>query len=91
MSNDFAIWAAELAEVDTMTCICGHPEEFHTHYRAGMDCGQCGKTVCPAYRTPRSITIQVRIGWGLVVIGLLVFWLGVGWLAGTAMQWIGGH
>lgn len=31
---------------------CGHPRERHEHYRAGDDCGTCGRAVCPAYVGP---------------------------------------
>lgn len=31
-------------------CKCGHPESAHEHYRAGTDCGICGKAVCPRFR-----------------------------------------
>lgn len=35
-----------------MTCACGHPKNFHEHYRYGTDCGYCGRIVCPRYRGP---------------------------------------
>lgn len=28
-------------------CVCGHPADVHTHYRAGLDCGECGRGRCP--------------------------------------------
>jgi hypothetical protein len=30
-------------------CICGHEAEAHEHYRAGLDCGECGPDVCDQY------------------------------------------
>jgi hypothetical protein len=32
------------------TCACGHPADFHVHYRNGDDCGTCD---CRAYQQPR--------------------------------------
>ena len=31
-------------------CSCGHAHELHRHYRAGSDCGVCGRGSCPVYR-----------------------------------------
>lgn len=31
------------------TCLCGHPEEMHEHYRAGDDCGSCGPEACSSF------------------------------------------
>jgi hypothetical protein len=31
-------------------CVCGHAEEAHEHYRAGDDCGACGRDGCAHYR-----------------------------------------
>jgi hypothetical protein len=30
-------------------CACGHQEETHEHYRAGSDCGICGRSSCDRY------------------------------------------
>lgn len=30
-------------------CVCGHPAEYHEHYRDGSDCGACGRGLCPWY------------------------------------------
>jgi hypothetical protein len=32
-------------------CLCGHPKEAHDHYRAGTDCGICGRSTCASYRS----------------------------------------
>ena len=31
-------------------CACGHVADTHQHYRAGSDCGTCGRETCPRYR-----------------------------------------
>ena len=33
-----------------MMCVCGHSKDVHEHYRAGSDCGVCGRDVCPRFR-----------------------------------------
>ncbi|MDN5917426.1 MAG: hypothetical protein L0I76_20410 [Pseudonocardia sp.] len=38
-------------ETAVRTCLCGHPEEMHEHYRAGDDCGFCGPEACASFRT----------------------------------------
>lgn len=35
----------------TPTCVCGHPELTHEHYRAGTDCGACD---CTRFQAPRG-------------------------------------
>lgn len=37
---------------DAATCLCGHPEEMHEHYRPGDDCGSCGPEACSSFRPP---------------------------------------
>jgi hypothetical protein len=39
-----------------MTCICGHPEDRHEHYRGGTDCGTCGPALCPHYQPDDRLT-----------------------------------
>lgn len=34
-------------------CLCGHNPDMHEHYRAGSDCGKCGKVNCPRFRAAR--------------------------------------
>lgn len=34
-------------------CICGHERDRHEHYRAGTDCGSCGRVRCPRFRKAR--------------------------------------
>lgn len=36
--------------VDTVTCVCGHAQEAHEHYRRGSDCALCD---CPRFRRKR--------------------------------------
>lgn len=31
-------------------CVCGCDHDRHQHWRAGTDCGHCGRVVCPRYR-----------------------------------------
>ena len=48
---------ANLSWLDRMDsaarCKCGHVKDVHEHYRAGTDCSQCGRAVCPSYRQAR--------------------------------------
>lgn len=32
------------------TCVCGHAEVAHEHYRRGTDCALCSAGLCPRYR-----------------------------------------
>lgn len=32
---------------DTATCVCGHAQDAHEHYRPGSDCALCD---CPRFR-----------------------------------------
>ena len=48
------------------TCLCGHPQEMHEHYRAGDDCGSCGPEACGSFR--------VRSGEGPVRRALRRWW-----------------
>jgi hypothetical protein len=32
------------------SCVCGHPQTAHTHYRTGTECTHCGPRTCPRYR-----------------------------------------
>ena len=36
--------------VDTTTCVCGHVQDAHEHYRPGTDCALCD---CPKFRRNR--------------------------------------
>ena len=38
------------AAEDSATCVCGHPQEAHEHYRPGSDCALCD---CPRFRKKR--------------------------------------
>ncbi|MBF4589396.1 hypothetical protein [Curtobacterium sp. VKM Ac-1395] len=35
---------------DTATCVCGHQQAAHEHYRRGSDCALCD---CPRFRKKR--------------------------------------
>jgi len=35
---------------DAATCVCGHRQEAHEHYRPGSDCALCD---CPRFRRQR--------------------------------------
>lgn len=53
-----------------MTCVCGHGEVEHQHYRAGTECAshQCG---CRRYRpTAREHTKAIAVA--LTVLALVV-------------------
>lgn len=39
-----------IVTVDTETCVCGHVQDAHEHYRPGSDCALCD---CPRYRRKR--------------------------------------
>lgn len=39
-----------IVTVDTATCVCGHVQDAHEHYRPGSDCALCD---CPRYRRKR--------------------------------------
>ena len=39
-----------VVSVDTATCVCGHEQAAHEHYRPGSDCALCD---CPKYRRQR--------------------------------------
>jgi hypothetical protein len=54
---------------------CGHNEDKHTHYRAGSDCGTCGREVCPAYRTPATVMAKFVFD-AICLLGAL----GLAWL-----------
>ncbi len=32
------------------SCVCGHEEQAHEHWRPGRDCGACGAVACPVFR-----------------------------------------
>lgn len=34
---------------------CGCPEEAHEHYRAGTDCGRCGRDKCPNFTNSKFV------------------------------------
>ncbi|WP_420368057.1 hypothetical protein [Curtobacterium sp. L1-20] len=36
--------------VDAATCVCGHVQDAHEHYRPGSDCALCD---CPKFRRKR--------------------------------------
>ncbi|WIA98943.1 hypothetical protein [Curtobacterium sp. MCBA15_012] len=36
--------------LDASTCVCGHAEDAHEHYRPGTDCALCD---CPKFRRAR--------------------------------------
>jgi hypothetical protein len=38
------------AAVATTSCVCGHEESAHEHWRRGSDCGICGGGSCPSFR-----------------------------------------
>lgn len=40
---------------------CGCPRDAHEHYRAGSDCGTCGRGACPFYRRTRTKIIFAKI------------------------------
>jgi len=43
-------------------CRCGHGRDAHEHYRAGSDCGSCGRQTCPSFRRARaSLRDAVRL------------------------------
>lgn len=42
-------------------CACTCPRAAHEHFRAGSDCGRCGKAACPAYRPARRRARRFRI------------------------------
>lgn len=44
------------ADKQTAPCRCGHQYSNHEHYRAGDDCGTCGRATCPTYRPERRRT-----------------------------------
>ena len=31
---------------------CGHPHDWHVHFRAGDDCGMCSVDDCQGYKHP---------------------------------------
>ena len=37
------------------TCVCGHPQAAHEHYRSGSDCALCGRTGCARFRSSRGL------------------------------------
>ena len=44
-------------------CECDHTRAAHEHYRAGTDCGACGRRICPAFRlataqAPRAAAVD---------------------------------
>lgn len=39
-----------VAEAEPATCVCGHAQAAHEHYRPGSDCALCD---CPKYRRAR--------------------------------------
>lgn len=49
-------------------CVCGHEKERHRHHRAGLDCGTCGRDLCPKFHSatvlrspvPRSLRRGVK-------------------------------
>lgn len=45
--------ARRLDADDAAVCRCGHSRDQHTHYRAGTDCGSCGRLDCPAFKPAR--------------------------------------
>lgn len=42
----------ELADMDRV-CVCTCVRKAHRHFRAGSDCGNCGKAACRAFRPAR--------------------------------------
>lgn len=38
------------ASEDSVTCVCGHQQAAHEHYRPGSDCALCD---CPRFRKKR--------------------------------------
>lgn len=44
-----------------LSCRCGHPREVHDHYRAGTDCGVCGRVGCERYRAAWPLVGELRI------------------------------
>ena len=36
------------------TCVCGHRQPAHEHYRPGSDCALCGRTGCGRFRSTRG-------------------------------------
>jgi len=40
--------------------VCGHPAEMHVHWRAGDDCGTCGRNYCPSYLGP-TVWSRLRV------------------------------
>jgi hypothetical protein len=56
----------------TDTCVrCGCETAVHHHYRAGLDCGRCGRDTCPQLKLG-SPAFGIRNGMIIVVLG---FWL----------------
>lgn len=49
----------ELADMDRV-CVCTCVRKAHQHWRAGSDCGQCGKAACRAFRPARRKIIFWR-------------------------------
>ncbi len=43
-------------------CRCGHSKEQHAHYRAGSDCGTCGRTTCASYSALLPLLSRLRVG-----------------------------
>lgn len=39
-----------VATDDRVTCVCGHEQDAHEHYRPGTDCALCD---CPRFRRGR--------------------------------------
>jgi len=56
---------------------CGCEASVHHHYRAGTDCGRCGKEKCWGYAgppDPHQDTVVLFIALGLLLIGCLIFY-----------------
>lgn len=47
-------------------CLCGHPKEAHDHYRAGTDCGICGRSTCASYRATGGLLRRLLRRAGLI-------------------------
>ncbi len=64
-----------------MTCLCGHVEGLHEHYRNGTDCA--GRKILPDYSGTTPCTCQKyrsKTTENLKIVGVVAAILVVGWM-----------
>jgi hypothetical protein len=69
--------------VDAACRRCGCEESVHCHYRAGLDCGRCGREKCPEFQAKLYSPRRLAFDTACFLVALAVLWAMLYYLKGS--------